>query len=219
MGGTSSDSGPEATTTPDPDSGTDAGETTRTDSGSTESGESSTGSEVEAELPALRIELSCMVGECPFEPSDVCAMEQLVSDQSTLQGEEGVVYDVMIQVRGVVEMSSYNGGALDGPVYVGGYVDSYWSPFWVEVSEPAQTYWLNPDGDGDLFTYGVDYTYTLPVAHGATVELFGDSGNDSCGLFNHDMGGAPIVVPGVPPDPVPFNGQFVQIDAVTITPT
>ncbi len=218
MGSTSAGSGPETTTTPDPDSGTDAGSTTRTDSGATESGESSTGSEIEAQLPTLRIELSCMEGFCPHNPSEVCAMEQTVSDQSTLEGEEGVVYDVTIQVRGVVEMSSYIGGAMDGPVYVGGTVNSYWSPFWVEVSDPAQTYWLNPEGEGDLFTHGVDYSYTLPVADGATVELFGDSGDDSCGLFNHDMGGTPIVVPGVPPAPAPFDGQFLQIDAVMLTP-
>ncbi len=157
-----------------------------------------------------------MVGGCVYSPDDVCHMDLTVEDQTMLDGDPGEVYDVTIRVRGVVEMSSYIGGVLDGDVYVGGMLDSYWSPFSLVVSDPQQTYWLNPGGDGDLFTYGVDYSHTVTIADGASVTLRGGSGDDSCGLFNHDRADAPIVVGGVPPAPLPFDGQFLQVDAEAI---
>lgn len=179
---------------------------------------SSTGDGHQASIPMLRIELPCVEGSCPFNPDDVCRMDPTVSTQEVFDGEPGTIYEVTVRVRGVVEMSSYVGGTPDagGNVYVGGNVDSYWSPFSLVVSEPAQTYWLNALGEGDLFTHGMDYTYTLPVAAGATVQLRGGSGDDSCGLLNLDQRDTPIVIPDIHPAPRPFNGQFVQVDAELI---
>lgn len=178
----------------------------------------STGSSLDASLPMLRIELPCIPGECPYNPDDVCRMSPTVSTSEALEGEPGTLYEVTVRVRGVVEMSTYINGTLDsgGNVYVGGQVDSYWSPFSLVVSDPPQIYWLNPLGDGDLFTHGMDYTYTLPVAAGAIVRLDGGSGDDSCGLFNHDQFGVPIVIPQIDPAPAAFDGQFVQVDAEMI---
>lgn len=143
-------------------------------------------------------------------------MDAEVTDQSTLVGEPGGVYDVTVRVRGVVEMSAYMGGMFDGPIYVGGSVDSYWLPYGLTVSDPPQTYWLNPQGDGDLFTHGIDYTYTLPVVDGGELMLMAGPDNDGCSLFNHDPMGEPIVIPDVPPAPAAFDGQFIQIDIESI---
>jgi hypothetical protein len=220
-GGTSTANGDDLDTSTSTPATTTSDEPASSTTSSTEEGDGSTTSTApQASLPGLRIDLHCMPGFCQFNPSDVCAMEPTIEDQAALEGEPGVTYDVTIRVRGVVEMSTYVGGTLDagGNVYVGGNVDSYWSPFSLVVTDPPQTYWLNPWGEGDLFTYGVDYEYTLPIAHGAQVELHGGSGDDSCGLFNHDAGDAPIVVPGVPPAPLPFNGQFLQVDVESIVP-
>ncbi len=209
-----------STSSPTTMSDPDTGQTTTTGPQDPTAGDSSsgTGPGVQATLPTLRIELPCMNGTCEFSVADVCFMVPNVDDIAVLDGAAGTIYDVTIDVHGVVEMTSYIDGVLDDPVYVGGQVDSFWSPFGLTVSDPPQTYWLNPAGDGDFFTYPLDYTYTLPIAAGATVSLTGTSGDDSCGLFNHDEQGNPIMVPGVPPAPRTFDGQFVQVDAISLTP-
>ena len=71
---------------------------------------------------------------------------------------------------------TYGGGTDDGDVHVGGNPTSDWDPFWIEVSGPGQTYWLNPDGAGDLYCHELDFTYTLPGGrrrHGRAVGRVG----------------------------------------------
>lgn len=145
-------------------------------------------------------------------------MEQSTSSETQLTGADGKTHDVTIRVRGVVEMASYDSGIADGDVYIGGMATSEWNPFFLETSDPFQRYWLNTLGHGDLFTRSMDYEYTIPLADGATLHLEGGSGDDSCGLFNHDDNGIPIVVPGIEPRGVPFDGQFVQVDIVALSP-
>jgi hypothetical protein len=36
---------------------------------------------------------------------------------------------------------------------------------------------------------------------------------------NQGLDGGPVYVPGVPPYPEPYNGQFVQVDVVSVAPS
>ena len=139
---------------------------------------------------------------------------QEVQDIATLEGETAT-YDVTLRVRGVVETSPYDGGVDLGPVHQDGGPTSGFNTFALQVSEPPHTYWLNV-GNADFWTFGVDYTFTLPVADGATLRVYGNSGGDSCGLRNLDEFGVPTVVPDIPPAPAPAEGQFLQLDVVDI---
>ncbi len=51
----------------------------------------------------------------------------------------------------------------------------------------------------------------------ATITLYASAGGDGLSTKNMDDQGAPIIVPGVPPDPDSFDGQFVQIDVLSFT--
>ena len=52
---------------------------------------------------------------------------------------------------------------------------------------------------------------------GAKLTLTADAGGDAIQTKNRDEDGDPIVVPGVPPEGEPFDGQFVQLDLVSVT--
>ena len=42
---------------------------------------------------------------------------------------------------------------------------------------------------------------------------------NTCATINVDDAGAPIVIPGIPPAPDVFDGQFLRIDVVDVVPT
>ena len=84
----------------------------------------------------------------------------------------------------------------------------------LDVSSPGQTYFVN-QGISHRVVVALDYTETVPIASGATVTLHADS-RDSYELRNVDSSGQPIVVPGVAPAPGAFDGQFVQMDVVSV---
>jgi hypothetical protein len=204
--------GPDPSTT-DPTASDATGSSSATEGSS--SGIATTGDPA-ATLAPLRIEHPCTGGGCGSMPEDTCLTVADDIDDATLMGDAGVVYDVTFRVRGVVEMADYAGGDFDGAVYVGGSGTSGWNSFRLTTSDPPQTYWLNPLGSGDYYTQPVDTTFIAPVADGATVELYGGAGGDQCSIFNHDQVGNPIVVRNIPPAPAAFDGQFLQVDVVSI---
>ena len=62
----------------------------------------------------------------------------------------------------------------------------------------------------------LDHEISLIIDDGATVQLSTGSGGDDLQTINQDDLDDPIVIPGVPPAPAAYDGQFVQMDVVSI---
>ncbi len=168
---------------------------------------------VAASLDGLRWELPCTQGTS--DPT-VCETLPLVSTSATMGGAPGALYDVTLRFRGVVEVSTYVGGSASGSWQIGGSppAGSTINVYGLDVSSPGQTYFVN-QGVSHRVVVAIDYTETVPIAAGATVTLHADS-RDAYELRNVDASGQPIVVAGVPPAPGAFDGQFVQMDVVSV---
>ncbi len=160
-------------------------------------------------LPMLRVEADCgtaAFGYCTA--SDAETEVQLV-------GEPGLSYVVTLRVRGVVETKAYDGGQPDGlwhPDGEAGFAD-LWNEVTLSISgDPqGQSIRLNSGESGGNDLVMVDMTHEVTIAAGATVGLLIDTIDGSQVDNNGD-----VVVPGIPPAPDAFDGQFVQIDAVSI---
>jgi hypothetical protein len=63
------------------------------------------------------------------------------------------------------------------------------------------------------YTFPIDYTVTIPIRGGATVVMGAYDSNDVA-IANHQR----HVVPGVPPFPSAFDGQFFDIEVVEVAP-
>ncbi len=169
--------------------------------------------DVAATLDGLRWELPCT--KDTGDPT-VCQTLPSVSVSATMGGAPGTYYDVTLRFRGVVEISRYDGGSASGYWQIGGSPPdgSNINVYGLLVSTPAQTYFVN-QGISMRVVVPIDYTETVPIEAGATVTLQADS-RDAFQLRNVDASGNPIVVPGVRPAPMPFDGQFVQMDVVSV---
>jgi hypothetical protein len=168
-----------------------------------------------ADIDNLRVELPCLSeGSAPVN----CTTEESVSSSTTVNGDEGVSYDVTVRIRGVVEQKTYvNYTNKDGMWIEGGTPDdSSFNIFMLEISSPAQTFYLNLGKSGVDQCSPVDVQKTIVIDNGATVELSADAGGDGLSTKNMDENDDPIVVPGIPPAPDPFEGQFLQLDVINI---
>jgi hypothetical protein len=185
------------------DGGTDLDGAPRADAGSA------------ADLNGLRWELPCIQGT---EDPTVCATPAARSVAATMGGIPGVTYWVTLRFRGVVEISQYVGGTPVGEYWqIGGSppAGSTINVYGLTVSSPPEAYFLNR-GISHRVVVALDYDETISIAAGAVVTLRANS-RDSFELRNLDSSGRPLVIDGVPPAPAPFDGQFVQMDVVSIT--
>ncbi len=149
--------------------------------------------------------------------ASVCNCTDPAVQMATLGGAPGAQYDVALHFRGVVEEKTYTGGMADGFWYTGGSpAGDNWNVYRLDISDPAQTFFLNSGSSGLFYCVGLDYTRTVRVKTGAMVTLTALA-IDNAEIKNIDSGGTPIVVPGVPPAPSPYNGQFVQMDVASVT--
>jgi regulation of enolase protein 1 (concanavalin A-like superfamily) len=128
-------------------------------------------------------------------------------------GEAGKRYRVALRFRGVVEPMMYRGGTKDGDYfYIGGEPNNgTYNIYKIEISSPESHYFLNRQDKVGHQIFTIDYQKTIEIDGGATVTLSGDGQNGRL-ITNFKK----LVVPGVPPAPKPFNGQFVQIDVVDV---
>jgi hypothetical protein len=166
-------------------------------------------------LRTVRWELRC--GRTSGSSDHLCETANRADDAATMAGAPGRLYDVTIRVRGVTEMKTVDGGRWDPPFHVGGtarYDD--WTEAGLTVSDPSGQYWLNSGSSGSDTCVGLDYERTIRIREGATVTVWGATRNDWSNR-NFDDEGDPIVIDGVRPAPDPFDGQFIQVDAVAIT--
>jgi hypothetical protein len=144
-------------------------------------------------------------------------------DTATVTGNAGHRYSVQIRIRGVVELNNYSGGTNNG-----GYLQIGGSPatpnnnvYELQVSSPAQTYYINLDTTPITTAVpilAIDYLANIEVDVGATVSLIALTRD---GLQTTNSGNL-TVTDDNPSQPVvvsqPYNGQFAQIDAVSFTP-
>jgi hypothetical protein len=174
-------------------------------------------------LSGVRCELACTGAP---DDKNVCPSNAARLTTSTLNGASGASYDVTLRVRGVVEQKTYIGGAAGVATgsknpqmfRVGGDDNGdHFNIYRLVVSQPAQTFHLN-SGTSSIYTcFPVDYSVTIRMAAGATITLSGDPKGVTV-IANKDSNGNAVVVPDVPPAPAAFNGQFVQIDVVSVVP-
>jgi hypothetical protein len=134
----------------------------------------------------------------------------------TFAGKPGVVYQVTLRVRGVVEPKNFAGGEVQFEHFQSGgtAVKNDYNFYDIRVSDPAATYTVNRHADKvGHYTFPIDYRVTIPIRGGATVTVGAYDSNDVA-IANH----AQHVVDGVPPAPAAFDGQFFQVDVESVRP-
>jgi hypothetical protein len=192
--------------------------------------------DVASAINGLRVELPCTSGLLGDGRS--CSSTSTVRASASVNGSSGKAYYVRVRVRGVVEQREYpdassagaTGAEPDGGSHPEFFVsdgdtsaaDTY-NVFTLDVESTdadggvLRTFRLNAGASDQAQCFPVDYFATLRLEKGTKLALTADA-IDAQVMSNMDADGNPIVVPGVPPAPEPFNGQFVQIDVDSVTP-
>lgn len=159
-------------------------------------------------------------GDYPPQP-DTCLHAQRHERTVTAGGTAGVVYDVRLRIRGLFEPTTIRDGEAPlepHPYYqVGGTIRARdWSAWHIEVSEPAQTYWLNHYPRVSHTIYKEDFEATIPVAAGATITVRVVDGNDrQMDNAEESLADRRQIIEGVTDTPQP--GQMLRLDVVRVT--
>lgn len=170
-------------------------------------------------LDGFRIEIPCIdhfeTNACHTLPADA-----VISRTLTFGGTPGTTYEVTLRVRGLVEAKPITGGTGDSWFVVGGTANdnAHETALKLSVASPAQHYFFNKhEVMGDVL-YKVDYMAKIKVEGGSSITFTandivpaGDQG-DIASNWNLQ------VVEGIPPAPLPFDGQFVQFNVVSVNP-
>ena len=169
-------------------------------------------------LHELFIHDAC-TGEYPPQP-DTCLHMLRIEKKVTFGGEADKEYDLTLRVRGIFEPTTINGGQVPMPQHpyfkVGGTVAAAdYSRWHIEVSKPAQTYWLNHYPSTSHTIYLEDFEATLRVAGGADVTVRVIDGNDR-EIDNAEMGPADRrkKIDGVTPEVL--DGQMLRLDVISV---
>lgn len=182
--------------------------------------------EIAASLEGLRWELPC-VADYPEAPDLVCVTTADVRQSTVMRGPPGALYDVVVRIRGVVEPRAYVGGTRLGdggvPFVVRGAeampsAADAWNVYRLEVNDPAEHWSLNGGQSGQYFCGTIDAVFPIRVRTGATVSLFASSVDQRRSqIRNIDQSRMPLIPPGVPPAPRAFDGQFLQLNVLSVT--
>ena len=96
--------------------------------------------------------------------------------------------------------------------YIGGEKNNAtYNVYQISVSEPKQHYFLNRQDKVGHQIFTIDYTQEIEIAGDATI-IFHGNGQNGKMITNFKK----LVVPGIAPAPLPYNGQFVQVDVVEV---
>jgi hypothetical protein len=168
--------------------------------------------DVAASLQGLRWEMPCKP-----QHGDICeSTEMKYVKTATLAGSTSSTYDVTLRFRGVVEQNTYAGGSADAYWYVGGHsADGNFNIYELRISAPPQVFYLNAGKAGIANVFPIDYQKTIRMQGGATVTLTADA-QDGRLIANYNNKGEPVIVPDVAPAPKPFDGQFIEMDVVSV---
>ena len=175
-------------------------------------------------LSGLRWQLRCMGPHPDPAETQLCVTNHPLDDVVLVGGSLSDRFQVTVRIRGVAELSPFQGGAASStPWYVGGDVtDDYHNDYYLTVTAPFQTYHLNASTVASDTVRALDYVATFPIDGGALV-FFGSDPQDlgdpnPSQLINKDGTGKELTVPGVDTSPSPYNGQFLRIDVVDTKP-
>lgn len=175
---------------------------------------------VAASVAPLRIEVPCTGGGS----GSYCSVSGTPQQKlAMLTGTAGTTYELTLRFRGVVEQKTYSGASAAGAtgknpgfLATGGTagVDN-WNDYSLFVAAPALVLRLNRGDSFHDYVDPIDYTAIVRAAAGATLLLRVDP-IDSFEAENRDDDNVAVVVPGIPPAPNAFDGQFVQIDVTSV---
>jgi hypothetical protein len=179
---------------------------------------------VAATLVDMRLEVPCANPkfnndtECHWDPALLQTADpawklkrELVR---TFGGKTRCFYEVTLRVRGVVEPKNFVGGTVKFDHFqTGGTpVKNDYNFYSLHVSDPEATYTFNRNEQKvGHYTFPIDYQVAIRIRGRAKLTMGAYDSNDVA-IANHDH----FVVPGVPPAPLPFDGQFFQLDVVTV---
>lgn len=174
---------------------------------------------VAAALDKLRYELPCGIAAGAF-----CSSSPPAAKVVTLTGTASASYALTLRMRGVVEQKSYAvavAGAASGTnaaffITAGTPALDLWNTYLLKFSSPVALVYLNSGSSLHSYADAIDYTTTMQAAAGATVTLDSESPDSSIVRNRDQASGAAIVIAGVSPAPQPFDGQFVQVDVVSV---
>ena len=145
---------------------------------------------------------------------------QHVEEATTFGGESSTTYLLTLRVRGIWEPTFISGGEapdpelpfkIGGQVAEGNAID--YQQFYITVSDPAQTYWLNDYQYTAHDIYKEDYEITIPVVGGASVTVVVNDGNE------REISNYPEeIFEDMPPyDQEPTKGQLLQLEVVSVS--
>ncbi len=167
-------------------------------------------------LDGLRWEMAC--SGATSNPL-VCVASGASTDSKILGGAAGQAYSVTLRFRGVVEEKTYLGGTKLAYWHEGGTpsADGF-NVYKLEISSPPQTYYLNSGVSDSYWCVSLDYTHTVTIAAGATVTLSADPVDLNQIRNVGEDGATPLRVPDVAPYPDAYDGQFIQMDVLSVVP-
>jgi hypothetical protein len=179
---------------------------------------------VAANLTDLRLEVPCANPkfngdtECHWDPQLLQTADPAWKLKREIvrsfRGHAYCTYDLTLRVRGVVEPKNFTGGAVQFEHFqTGGTpVKNDYNFYSLHVSAPEATYTFNRhEKKVGHYTFPIDYQVTIPVRGRARLTMGAYDSNDVA-IANHEHN----VIPGVPPAPQPFDGQFFQLDVVAV---
>jgi len=172
------------------DAATDGSVPTRDAAGATHDAGLPREGDLARELDGLFLDVPCASDTpTPLAQGATClhpGSTQHIERAIQLPGRAGDVYDLTLRVRGIWEPTSIASGMRrkDAPFTTGGEVASgdgmpiNYQQYFIRVSKPAQTYWLNDYGYVAHDIHREDYDAIVRVDGAATVTIVMNDGND-----------------------------------------
>jgi hypothetical protein len=145
---------------------------------------------------------------------------QHIEREVTLGGDASITYTVTLSVRGIWEPTHIAGGTApssEEPFKIGGTIAAgnaiEYQQYSIEVSAPAQTYWLNDHQYVAHDIHKLDYEAAIEAQGGATVTVIMNDGNErQIANYTRDY------FEGLPPyDTAPSTGQMLRLDVVSVS--
>jgi len=149
--------------------------------------------------------------------SVACSTTASTTVSTVLPGSTVTLYNVTLRFRGVIEQKTYTGGTNDGAYFQTGGTPAAdnWNIYQLDVSSPAQTFYLNRGTSGQTVVYPIDYTKIIQMNGGATITLTALS-IDSVEIRNSGAN-PPYSISGITNPVQPYDGQFIQMGVVSVT--
>ena len=177
-----------------------------------------------SELDGLFIDVPCQEPTpTPLPDEATCdhtAGTQRIEESTVFGGEASTTYLLTLRVRGIWEPTFIAGGEapdselpfkIGGDVAEGNAID--YQQYFITVSDPAETYWLNDYQYTAHDIHKADYEITIPVVGGANVTVTMNDGNE------REISNYPEeIFEDMPPyDQEPTKGQLLQLEVVSVT--